>query len=115
MINTFKPILHLVVKTKWFKMIFNGEKLAEYREIKEYYNNLFARGKIKIGGVYYEADQVVICFHLGYRKNNPTMLVACEGLSVGVGNPEWGASPNVPYYRLDLGNALAVKNCEKLI
>ena len=111
MINTFKPVLHLVLKKKWFGMILSGEKTVEYREIKEYYNNLFAWGKIKIGGVYYEADQVVICFHLGYRKNRSSMLVACEGLSIGVGKPEWGAEPNIPYYRLDLGKILVVKCC----
>lgn len=112
MTNTFKPVLHLVLKTKWFKMILSGEKTAEYREIKEYYGKLFACGQIKIGGIYYEADQVVICFYLGYRKTRPTMLVECEGLSIGVGKPEWGAEPNVPYYRLDLGKILAVKNCK---
>lgn len=112
MISTFKPVLHLVLKTKCFKMILSGEKLVDYREIKTYYGKLFACGQIKIGGIYYEADQVVICFHLGYRKNNPIMLVACEGLSIGVGNPNWGAVPNVPYYRLDLGKILAVKNCK---
>ena len=111
MINTFKPVLHLVLKTKWFKMILNGEKLVEYREIKTYYGKLFACGQIKIGGIFYEADQVVICFHLGYGKNRSSMLVACEGLSIGVGKPEWGAEPNIPYYRLDLGKILVVKCC----
>ena len=112
MISTFKPVLHLVLKTKWFKMILKGEKTVEYREIKEYYGKLFACGQIKIGGIYYEADQVLICFYLGSRKVRPTMLVECQGLSIGVGNPNWGAEPNVPYYRLDLGKILAVKNCK---
>lgn len=111
MIDTFKPILHLVLNTKWFKMVLSGEKTVDYREIKTYYGKLFACGKIKIGGIFYEADQVVICFRLGNRKNNPSMLVACQGLSIGVGNPNWGASPNVPYYRLDLGKILAVVDC----
>ena len=111
MINTFKPVLHLVLKKKWFGMILSGEKTVEYREIKTYYGKLFACGQIKIGGIFYEADQVVICFHLGYGKNRSSMLVACEGLSIGVGKPEWGAEPNVPYYRLDLGKILVVKCC----
>lgn len=110
MINTFKPVLHLVVKTKWFDMIYRGVKTVEYREIKEYYGKLFACGQIKIGGIYYEADQINICFCLGYAKNRPTMLVACEGLSIGIGNPNWGAKAGVPYYRLDLGKILAVTN-----
>ena len=110
MIDTNKPTLHLVLKAKWFEMIYKGIKTVEYREIKEYYGKLFACGQIKIGGIYYEADQVDICFHLGYAKNRPTMLFACEGLSIGIGKPEWGASPNVPYYRLDSGKMLFVSN-----
>lgn len=110
MINTNKPTLHLILRKKWFEMILSGKKLADYREIKTYYGKLFACGQIKIGGIYYEADQVVICFHLGYRKSNPIMSLECEGLSIGVGKPEWGAEPNVPYYRLCLGKILAVEN-----
>lgn len=110
MINTNKPTLHLILKKKWFDMILSGEKLVEYREIKEYYGKLFACGQIKIDGIYYEADQVNICFHLGYAKLRPTMLLECEGLSIGVGNPAWGAVDDVPYYRLDLGKILFVSN-----
>ena len=110
MIHTNKPTLHLVLTAKWFEMIYKGIKTVEYREIKQYYGKLFACGQIKIGGVYYEADKINICFHLGYAKNRPTMLVACEGLSIGYGNPNWGAEYNTPYYRLDLGKVLFVSN-----
>ena len=91
-------------------MILKGEKTVEYREITQHYNDLFAWGKIKIEGVYYEADEVNICFHLRKGKNRHTMLVECEGLSIGVGNPNWGAVPNVPYFRLDLGKMLFVSD-----
>jgi hypothetical protein len=110
MINTNKPTLHLVIKKTWFDMIFSGEKLVEYREIKEYYGKLFACGQIKIGGIYYDANDVNICFHLGKGKNRPTMLIECEGLSIGYGNPNWGANHDKPYYRLDLGKILFVTN-----
>ena len=110
MINTNKPVLHLVTSAKWFEMIRKDIKLVEYREIKQYYGRLFACGQIKINGIYYEADQVNICFHLGCGKLRPTMLLECEGLSIGVGNPAWGAVDGVPYYRLDLGKILAIEN-----
>ena len=110
MINTNKPTLHLILKKKWFDMIFSGEKLVEYREIKEYYGKLFACGLIKINGIYYGANDVNICFHLGKGKNRPTMLVECEGLSIGYGNSNWGAKYDTPYYRLDLGKVLFVSD-----
>ena len=110
MINTGRPTLHLVLKTKWFRMICDGTKTVEYREIKQYYGRLFACGQIKINGEYYDACQVDICFHLDYAKKRPSMLFACNGLSIGVGKPEWGAEPNVPYYRIGIGVLLDVEN-----
>ena len=110
MINTGRPTLHLVLKTKWFEMIRKGIKTVDYREIKQFYAELFARGQIKVNGTAYQDYKVNICLHLGYGKNRPTMLLECEGLSIGVGKPEWGAEPNVPYYRLGLGKILAIEN-----
>ena len=110
MINTTKPMIHLVLKAKWFEMIYKGIKTVEYREIKPYYAKLFARGQIRLNGTAYQDYQVNICFHLGYAKNRPSMLIECEGLSIGVGKPEWGALPGVPYYRLCLGKILAIEN-----
>ena len=111
MINTGRPTLHLVLKAKWFKMIFSGEKKVEYREIKQHYGRLFACGQIKINGKYYDACQVDICFHLGYATHRPSMLFACNGLSIGTGIPEWGAEANVPYYCIGIGELIDVENC----
>ena len=110
MINTNKPVLHLITSAKWFKMIYKGIKTVDYREIKQYYGRLFSCGQIRINGMYYQDYQVNICFHLGYGRNCSSMLLECEGLSVGVGKPEWGAVLNVPYYRLCLGKILAIEN-----
>lgn len=110
MINTGRPTLRLDVNLKQFAMILSGVKTVEYREIKQYYGRLFACGQIKINGEYYDACQVDICFHLGYAKKRPAMLFACNGLSIGIGNPEWGAEPNVPYYRIGIGELLDVEN-----
>ena len=110
MINTNKPVLHLVTNAWHFEMIRKGIKTVDYREIKQYYGRLFSCGQIRIKGVYYQDYQVNICLHLGVGKHHATILLECEGLSVGVGNPEWGAEPNVPYYRLCLGKILAIEN-----
>ena len=110
MINTNKPVLHLVTNAKWFEMIRKGIKTVDYREIKQYYAELFARGQITLNGTAYQDYKVNICFYLGYGRNRPAMLFECEGLSIGVGKPEWGAEPNVPYYRLCLGKMLAIEN-----
>lgn len=115
MINTNKPTFYLVLTKPQFEMILKGEQHAVYREINTCYAKFFGGGQINVLGKCYEADQVDLCFFLGYGKNHPSMLVACEGLSIGIGNPNWGAEPNVPYYRLDLGKILAIKNYEKLI
>ena len=110
MINTTKPVVHLSTNAKWFEMIHAGIKTVDYREINQFNAKLFARGQIRLNGTAYQDYQVNICLHLGYGRNRPTMLLECEGLSIGVGKPEWGAEPNIPYYRLCLGKILAVEN-----
>ena len=110
MINTNKPVLHLGTNAWCFEMVRKGIKTVDYREITQYYAKLFSRGQIRLNGTAYQDYQVNICLHLGYGKLRPTMLLECEGLSVGVGKPEWGAVPNVPYYRLCLGKILAIEN-----
>ena len=110
MINTTKPTLHLVTSAKWFEMIRKGIKTVDYREIKQYYGRLFSCGQIRINGMYYQDYQVNICLHLGYGRYCSAMLIECEGLSIGFGKPEWGAEPNVPYYRLCLGKILEIVN-----
>ena len=112
MINTTKPTLHLVTSAKWFKLIQKGIKTVDYREITEYYAKLFSSGQIRLNGTAYEDYKVNICFHSRGSKYHATMLLECEGLSIGVGKPEWGAEPNVPYYRLCLGKILAIGNYE---
>ena len=110
MINTTKPVVHLITSAKWFEMIRKGIKTVDYREIKQYYARLFACGQIRLNGTAYEDYKVNICLHLGVRKHHATMLLECEGLSVGVGRPEWGAVPGVPYYRLCLGKIIDIQN-----
>lgn len=71
-------ILDLVLKGCWYDMIAKGEKREEYREIKPYWEN---RLTIK--------DFTHVRFRRGYT--NTTMLFRIDSITIGKGNPQWGA------------------------
>ena len=84
--------LHLVLKSKWYELIEQGEKLEEYREIKPYWEK-------RLGVLY---DQII--FHYGYT--NRKMVFQCEGVTIGEGKPEWGAAPKTQYFVIKIGKRL---------
>lgn len=43
-------------------------------------------------------------FHRGYT--NITMLFEFKGVSIGTGNPLWGAEPDKEYFVIKLGNRI---------
>lgn len=104
-------MLILPIKKKWYGMILSGEKTEEYREIKPYYDNrlpkefgFFREGeKLIKGNIYPPVDlsEKKIVFRNGYSKNSPSIETVCS-LSIGTGNPEWGAEPGVKYYVLHI-------------
>lgn len=103
------PILHLNLMQKWFFKVVH-DKEEEYRDIKPFYNRIFKDGKIKIKGKYYHPADVIICFSCGYNKDRLQMLIKCNGLSVGFGKPEWGASPDKQQYILKLDSKMLLKS-----
>lgn len=104
--NPNAPILHLLLKEKWFNMIQELNKPEEYRDIKPSFNRVFKDGKIKIKGKYYNPTDVIICFSNGYRKDRRQMFARCNGLSVGIGKKEWGADTDKQQYILKLSNKI---------
>lgn len=121
-------ILDLSLAYKWYDMIASGEKKEEYREIKDYWTKRF----IDMEVVEYEQEvhnsicrllgltpmQVTckdalryfprehydaVCFHRG-QGGRQTMLIECKGISVGYGNPEWGAPADREVFIIKLGN-----------
>jgi len=102
--NKEPRVLHLTLTSKWFKMILDGIKPEEYREVKAYWSKrlLDGHGKAK------EFD--VIVFKNGYAKNCPMIAVEFKGLEYRTGNQEWGAQPGIKYYVLLLGEILAMEN-----
>ena len=98
-------VLHLTLKKRWFNMIASGVKKEEYREIKDYWSRRLERldDNDMIGG-YNEFD--VVEFRNGYSKYAQSMMVECEGITIGRGKPEWGA-PDKPVFIIKLGRVVA--------
>lgn len=97
-------VLQLTLKKKWFDMIASGEKKEEYREIKKYWGDrLCNNGKQWLDG-FKEFDAVL--FINGYSPNSPRVLVSCESIDFGNGNPDWGAVEGVEYFVITLGDII---------
>lgn len=96
-------ILHLHLKKKWFDKIKSGEKLEEYRIIKEHYISLFTDGlivdqstsdvsNINVSYKLKEFDKVIL--YLAYpNANDKESMVAFKDpkIRIDFGKEEWGA------------------------
>jgi hypothetical protein len=103
-----KPILHLNLIKHWFDII-GIEKFEEYRNITPYWDRIFrADGMIRIKGNWYKASDIIVCFSNGYSKNRPQKYFEIIGLSVGIGNPKWGAEPGIDYFILEIGKQISI-------
>lgn len=122
-------ILDLSLTYKWYDMIASGEKKEEYREIKDYWikrfidikavkreqdvrNNMFisfwgfipAPVSYDEGLKYFPKEHYdAVRFHRG-QGGRQTMLIECKDISVGYGNPEWGAPADKEVIIIKLGN-----------
>ncbi len=117
-------ILDLPLKGKWYDMIESGEKPEEYREIKDFWIKRLAVCKcnndynktgfyckkanciscIKRGNGFYPIEFTHVRFRYGYTKR--TMLFELNSISIGVGNPEWGAPEKEEVFILKLGEKI---------
>ncbi len=97
-----KKILHLTLKKKWFKLIANGEKTIEYREMKPYWDKRFFEKDSKFIKRYDE-----IYFRNGYKKDSPFMRVEWKGLFLSRFNGEKVLKNNC--YCIILGKVLGFK------
>lgn len=120
-----EKILHLPLKKEWYEMIESGVKTEEYREIKPYWVQRLTRyGNGKLNGILYAeflssspevlkyniykdlmtfADYTHVKFSYGYTKR--TMTFEIENITIGKGNPEWGA-PKEDVFIIKLGKRL---------
>lgn len=92
MIENMK-IIDLPLKKEWFDMIASGEKHEEYREIKHHW--------LKRLAIFDNNNKVLslnpnhythVRFRYGYTKR--TMIFKIIDISIGLGNPQWGAPIN---------------------
>ena len=92
-------MLTLPTKGKWFRMILDGEKLEEYREIKPYYTKRFQTiGLLDKYGLPI-SNKVNVMLRNGYSRNAPS-FIAKVSLDIKTGREEWGAEPEKEYYAL---------------
>ena len=120
-----KKTLHLPLKAQWYEMIESGVKNEEYREIKPYWIQRLTRyGNDKLNGrLYVEfmssspevlkyniekglmrfTDYAHVKFSYGYTKH--TMTFEIKEISIGMGNPEWGA-PDEEVFIIKLGERI---------
>jgi hypothetical protein len=82
--NNAMKTLHLILKHKWYDMTASGVKKEEYREIKPYYSNRF-----------FNNDYTDAVLHRGYT--NTTIRKKIAGITIGIGNPAWGAPAGEVY------------------
>lgn len=107
-------ILHLPLKKEWYEMIESGVKTEEYREIKPYWNQRL----LMYGNAWGDKGLVVntynkgfllfekydaVKFSYGYTKR--TMTFDIKEITIGKGNPEWGA-PKEDVFIIKLGDKL---------
>ena len=119
-INQKQPrmkVLHLFLKHKWYDMIASGEKTEEYRELTLRYLKRLLQGSHSDYGFTFtqtkaclkdfqpvnemlDTSYTHVCFHRAYTST--VIYVELKGISIGIGNPEWGA-PTYPVFILHLG------------
>ena len=103
-------ILDLPLKKEWYDMIDSGIKKEEYREIKPYWCKRFLRFDTAMFSYRnnYESCNVNqythVRFRYGYTKR--TMLFKLNDITIGYGNPEWGAPKDKEVFILKLGNRI---------
>ena len=101
--------LHLILRGKWYDMIDRGEKIEEYREVKQYWMKRLIEDidEDEEGDtcchVFY-VDYDCVCFRRGYTTT--TMTFRVKEIGVGKGSPEWGAPADRDVFIIKLGERL---------
>jgi hypothetical protein len=121
------PTLHLPIGNDpkkyggaWFDMIRTSEKKEEYREINRYYEKRFGLYFVRKVGkqdcLWSDGRKSVpTILHLtnGYGHDKPQLWAHIESISIGRGNPEWGAPVDRDVFIIRLGDVFHTKNLKK--
>lgn len=111
-------MLVLPIKAKWLKMIIEGEKKEEYREINNYWTKRLLKeefwSSVQMPVNKYEMQY---CFNVilrnGYNSLSPMARVTVY-LTEGIGKTEWGAPENKRVYILHIVRVCDTVNCHRL-
>ena len=101
--------LHLPLKKQWYEMIEIGLKTEEYREIKPYWCKRFTEYELLWPSFRYGHNKpnvkgyTHVRFSYGYTRR--TMTFEIKEITIGKGNPEWGA-PKEYVFIIKLGNKI---------
>jgi hypothetical protein len=105
--------LQLSLKTKWFEMTKSGIKTEDYRDITPYWiNRLIIKsfrnedtGELHFIFKVFKNNIMT----LGYPKKDDKdriLILENKEVTIGYGNPEWGAEPNKLYFIIKHGKQL---------
>lgn len=103
-------MLVLPIKKKWFDMIASGEKMEEYREIKDYYDTRigYAFGSAPLRQCVPEWQErlmkektIEVLLKNGYGYDVPTIYAKCK-VRIDYGKKEWGAEEGKKYFVLEI-------------
>jgi len=113
------PTLHLPIKKEWFDLILSGVMKEEYRGLTTFYKSrLVEKGSIVAGceakNIPFQFVTIPKVIHLtnGYGNHCRQLWAKIESITVGKGNPEWGA-PDCDVFRIHLGEVFHTKNVVK--
>ena len=100
-------VLDLPLKKEWYDMIKSGEKREEYREIKPYWSKRFVGVDKPLFSHRYGYQHANVKgythvrFRYGYTRR--TMLYKIDEITIGRGNPYWGAPTDRDVFIISLG------------
>lgn len=84
----------LTIRQPWLDLIISGDKKEEYREIKPFYDSRFKK--------YIDTKEVIVVTLInGYKKDSKRFDIKCT-VTVGRGNPNWGAPTDRDVYILEI-------------
>jgi|LakMenE01Jun11ns_1017448.scaffolds.fasta_scaffold9744814_3 hypothetical protein len=87
--------LHIIIKTKYFNQILNGDKTKEYRIVKPYWVN-------KLVGKKYSS----IIFQAGYSKTAERMEIEYLGYEIENIKHEFFGNDEISVFAIKLGNII---------
>lgn len=109
-------ILHLTLKKKWFDLIASGEKIIEYRRVKNYWRSRLIDYTAGIGRKFKDFDEIHL--HNGDKKESPFMRIRWVGISVidsKYHKPDNGEKLKGMQFTIFLGEILEIRNYDKNI